>query len=92
MGIFFSDSKPHVSRDEFKKVRMILDTKGWSSHDKDLAESFFAASIDEKNERDRGLDIGEITQGIETLRKNEDVYHLSEKKLLELEEALTKYL
>lgn len=92
MGIFFDDSKPNVSRDEFKKVRVILDSHGWSSEQKDLVESFFAASMDETNERDRGLDIDEINQGIATLRKNEEIYHLSEAKLVQLEEALKRFL
>lgn len=92
MGIFFKDSKPHVSKEEFKKVRNKLYGKGWSHKELELIESFFATSINEGRVEDKGIDSLEITEGIKALRENENVYHLSDKKLSELEEVLNTYI
>jgi hypothetical protein len=89
---FFSSDKPKVSKDEFKKVRWYLFGKGWNSNELDLVTSFFSGSMDESGDFEKGLDKNEIAQGLETLKENERIYHLSNKKLLELEEALNKYL
>jgi len=62
MGIFFDDTKPHVSLDEFKKVREAL-----SSYDFKHIE-------------------------IETLRKDKDIYYLTDPKLDILSEKMKKYL
>jgi hypothetical protein len=92
MGIFFSDSKPKVTRDEFKKVCNDLYYKDWTHKDLELLKSFFDSSINETKESDRGLDANEIMQGIKNLREHEGVYRLSEKKIDALQEVLNKYL
>ena len=92
MGIFFSDSKPKITKDEFKNVCSDLYYKGWSHKDIELLRSFFDSSLNEARESDRGLDALEIQQGINNLRDHEGVYSLSEKKLEILETVFKKYL
>jgi len=92
MGIFFSDSKPKVTKDEFKKVCTDLFYKDWSHKDLELLKSFFDASLNEIKDSDRGLDSDEIVQGLKNLREHEGVYRLSEKKIDALEEVFKKYL
>jgi hypothetical protein len=92
MGIFFSDSKPKVTKEEFKKVCTDLYYKEWSHKDLELLKSFFDSSLNEVRESDRGLDANEIIQGVKNLREHEGVYRLSERKVEALEEVLKKYL
>ncbi len=89
---FFSDDKPKVTRDEFQKVCSSLYNRDWNEREVKMLRSFFEASIKETRDEDRGLDVNEVMQGVKTLRDNEEVYHLSEKKLSTLEELLKKYL
>ncbi|MES2213805.1 MAG: hypothetical protein V4465_00205 [Patescibacteria group bacterium] len=92
MGIFFDDTKPHVSKEEFKKVRNSLAMHDFTSKELDLVESFFSGDMNEERSIDKGIDKDEIERGVEALRNNPEVYHLSEKKLTILEEKLKEHL
>ncbi len=92
MGIFFKDSKPHISKEEFKKVRNELYGKDWTHKELELVESFFETSMNEGRDSDKGIDRLEIEKGIQAMRENENLYHLSDKKLGELEAVFNKYI
>lgn len=89
---FFSDNKPKVTKDEFKKVCTDLYYKGWNHKELDLLRSFFDSSLNESREAEIGLDAAEILQGVTQLREHDEVYHINEQKLKALEEVLKKYL
>ena len=92
MGLFFTDKPKHVSPEEFKKVRNELADHDFTEKERDAVESFFATSMYETREQDQGIDANEIQEGLNILRENYNVYHLSPQKLDILEQKLKKYL
>jgi hypothetical protein len=70
MGLFWSDSKPSVSKTEFKeKVLMHLEANDWSYEHKELVKMVFAGSLNETGSQS-GIDKQEIESGISVLKKS----------------------
>lgn len=89
MGLFFFDSpKPRVTKDEFKKVRNLLASKGFDPKDIAEAEEVFRADLDEVRNGYSGIRAHEIDAGIVWLKQNIGKHRLSEHKIEILESAL----
>jgi hypothetical protein len=85
MGLFWSSSKPNVSKTEFKeKVLSRLSADNWSQGEREKVKMVFAGHLFESGSQ-AGIDREEIKQGIDTLRKTTDI---SDDRLDELEEHM----
>jgi len=70
MGLFWSDSKPSVSKTEFQeKIISHIEAGDWSDEDKDLVKMVFAGSLNESDSQ-AGIDKKEIEEGINVLKKS----------------------
>ncbi|MDB5254111.1 MAG: hypothetical protein JWL80_177 [Parcubacteria group bacterium] len=92
MSIFFNDRPKNVSKDDFQKVRRELSSHDFNEKELDTVETFFSSSLYEDRDKDKGIDREEIENGIQTLRDNHEIYHLSPAKIDIVEEKLKKYL
>ena len=88
---FFDSGKPHVSKDEFRKVKSQLHAEGHSEHDLDKLEARFMGDLEEEGSN-KGIDRKELEQGIKDLRAKRHDYGLSEDLLKKAEEKLKKRL
>lgn len=88
MIFFFDSPKPRVTKDEFKKVRSILMSKGFSPHDITEAEEVFRGDLDNDGTSGNGITGKEIDDGIAWLKKNIGKHRLSEQKIDTLESVL----
>ncbi len=85
MGLFWSSSKPSVSKTEFReRVMTHLSARGWSEYDREKVKMVFAGDLNEPGHQS-GIDKKEIELGIETLRKNTDI---SDERLKDLKEFM----
>lgn len=85
MGLFWSSSKPNVSKTEFKeKVLSRLSADNWSQGDREKVKMVFAGHLYEEDSQ-AGIDRKEIEEGIAVLRKTTDI---SDDRLDELEEYM----
>lgn len=70
MGLFWSDSKPSVSKTEFQeKIISHIEAGDWSDEDKNLVKMVFAGSLNESDSQ-AGIDRKEIEEGINVLKKS----------------------
>lgn len=70
MGLFWSDSKPGVSKTEFnEKVLRHLSFHDWSSEDRELVKEVFDGHLNESSSQS-GIDKDEIERGIKILKKS----------------------
>jgi len=70
MGLFWSDSKPSVSKIEFQeKIISHLEANDWSHEHKELVKMVFAGSLNESDSQS-GIDKKEIEEGINVLKKS----------------------
>jgi len=70
MGLFWSDSKPSVSKIEFQeKIISHIEAGDWSDEDKNLVKMVFAGSLNESDSQ-AGIDKKEIEEGINVLKKS----------------------
>ncbi len=70
MGLFWSDSKPSVSKTEFKeKIIRHIEANDWSHEDKELVKIVFSGSLNESDSQ-AGIDKKEIEEGISVLKKS----------------------
>ena len=60
---FFDSGKPHVSKDEFKKVKSQLHSEGVSEHDLDKLEARFMGDLHEDG-GSKGIDRKELEKGM----------------------------
>lgn len=89
MGFFFFNSpKPRVTKEEFKKIRNLLASKGFTPQDITEAEEVFRADLDEVHDGYSGIRAKEVDDGIAWLRHNIGKHRLSEHKIDVLESAL----
>ena len=92
MGIFFDDSKPRITEEEFKKIRAHLYNVGFSSDQLDKIEGIFRGDIYEDRDSDKGIDEKELFRAIAWMRENMHVHNISEQKVDILEEEMKKAL
>ena len=92
MGIFFDDSKPRITEEEFKKIRAHLYNVGFSSDQLDKIEGIFRGDMYEDNESDNGIDEKELKRAILWMKDNMSVHNISEQKINTLEEEMKKAL
>jgi hypothetical protein len=88
MGLFFNDTKPRVTKEEFKKVRSILYTLGFTTKELDKVEEIFRGDMDEDREMDKGIDEAELKKGIEWMRAHIKEHFISERKIDLLEKEM----
>lgn len=88
MGIF-DIPKPRVSKKEFKEVQSILSSKELTKNERNKVEQIFFGALHEKGTQE-GIDLEEINQGIEWMRKNPSKHGISLKKIDAIEQALKK--
>lgn len=88
----FDSPKPRVSKDEFKKVRSLLMSKGFNPHDITEAEEVFRADLDSDGTSGSGISGKEIDAGITWLKQNIGKHRLSEQKVDILESILRSKL
>jgi hypothetical protein len=70
MGLFWSDSKPSVSKTEFQeKIIPHLEANDWTHEHKELVKMVFAGSLNESDSQS-GIDKTEIENGINILKKS----------------------
>ena len=93
MGIFFDDSRPRVSVEEYKKhVRGALASRGFSHRELGVMDIIFNAALYEKSSREHGIDTQEIEQAVKFLRDNRSKYGISPERINIIEQVLKKYL
>ncbi len=91
MGIFFTD-KPKVTKEEFRKVRNYLYLQGFTHKELDQVGEIFYADMDESATYEKGISREEIDKGIQWMRDNMSVHHISEQKIDILEKELQSKL
>lgn len=85
MGLFWSDSKPSVSKTEFKeRVLMHLEANGWSHEDKEKVKMVFDGDLNEDGSQ-AGIDKKEIEEGINVLKHSG---HFSDSRLDDLKKHM----
>jgi hypothetical protein len=85
MGLFWSNSKPVVTKIEFKeKVMSHLSAAGWNQSDREKVKMVFAGHLYESDSQ-AGIDKKEIIEGITVLKKTTDI---SDERLNRLEEYM----
>ena len=89
---FFSDSKPKITEEEFKKIRAHLYNTGFTSEQLDKIEGIFRGDMYEDNESDNGIDEKELVRAIKWMREHMDIHNISEQKIDILEEEMKKAL
>ena len=89
---FFSDSKPKITEEEFKKIRAHLYNVGFSSDQLGKIEGIFRGDMYEDSESDNGIDAKELERAIKWMRENMHVHNISEQKIDILEEEMKKAL
>lgn len=92
MGIFFGDSKPKVSKDEFKKIRNALYGRGLSSKEINEVEKIFHGDLHESSFSDVGISDSEIDRGITWLKSHMSSHTFSPEQISIIEEELRKKL
>ncbi len=91
MGIFFDDTKPHVSREEFQKyVRSGLSSHNFTHKEIDFVEGFFNGDMYGETERKKGVDEEELERGIAWLKTHMHDHSLSEQQIGIVEEEMKK--
>lgn len=88
----FGSIKKKVTNEEFKKVRTILYSKGFTSKELDEVEKIFHGDLNEPSEDERGIDDEEIERGVEWMRKNKNNHFISDRKIEILESVLKSKL
>ena len=89
MGFFFN-TKPKVTKEEFKKVRNSLYLSGFTHKELDQVEEIFRADLDESQNYDRGISNEEVDKGIRWMKENLNIHHISAHKIDILEKTLKK--
>ena len=87
MGFFFN-TKPKVTKEEFKKVRNYLYSAGFTHKELDEIAEIFRSDIDESQNFEQGISKEEIDKGIQWMRANVNVHHILSSKIDILEKAL----
>ncbi len=88
-----SQIKPRVTPQEWKKVRGNLSySHNFSTRELDEVEEIFRGDMDEKNQRDIGIDTEELVKGIQYMRQHLNVHHISLDKINALEVEMMKYI
>ncbi len=90
---FFGDSKPKVTKQEFRqKVRGSLYSKGFSHKELDQLEGFLGGDLHEAAEHDKGIDAKEIDRSVEWLRANKHNHTFSDKQIDAIDTELRRHL
>jgi response regulator of citrate/malate metabolism len=92
MGIFFSNTKPRITKEEFQKVRSSLSANGFSARELDEVEEIFRGDMDEERDFDKGIDEKEIEKAIAWMKENENIHKISQSKIDILERELRERL
>jgi hypothetical protein len=93
MGIFFSDRKPRVTKDEWKKkVRNGLFGRGLKEKEINYVEGLFSSDMSESEARQGGIQEGEIDNHIAWLKANPHLHTLNSEQISIVEEELKKRL
>ncbi|MFA6445639.1 MAG: hypothetical protein WCW14_00095 [Candidatus Paceibacterota bacterium] len=92
MGFFFSDSKPHVGKDEWRKVRNDLSACGFEHKRIDRVEEIFRGDLYELQNSQKGIDTNEIDAAIAWMRAHMSEHPFSKEKIATIERVLRKYL
>jgi hypothetical protein len=87
MGLF--DYKPHISKRDFKQIKIKLRKKGFSKREIDKVEQIFRGDIEESGPQ-IGIDRGELEKGINWMRRNKASHGIPERKINILEEELKR--
>ncbi len=91
MGIFFNDPKPRVTSGEWKLVRGNLRFEhNFTEREVKQIEEIFRGDMDEKRFLDKGIDTEELVKGLQWMRKNLNVHHISPQKIDILEVEMMK--
>lgn len=91
--LFGYKPKPRVTKEEWQKVRSYLyENKNFTQRELEEVEEIFRADLIEEKDIDNGIDASEITKGIQYMRTHKDVHHISDEKIIALEEQLIKYV
>ena len=91
MGFFFN-TKPKVTKEEFKKVRNYLYSMGFNRRELEEVSEIFRSDIDESQNYEQGISGEEIDKGIQWMRTNLNVHHIPAQKIDILEKALKEKL
>ena len=87
MGLFWSSTKPNVSKTEFEEeVATFMSARGWNEYDRDKVKMVFYGHLHESDSQ-AGIDRKEIKEGIKVLKKNGGI---SGERLKELEKFMMK--
>ena len=90
--MFFESYKPKVFREEFRRLKSELVSRGFSQTERDRIEAMFFPDLEETNPDDDGIDAAEIARTIDWMRKNKLKHHLSDRKIDILESELKERL
>ena len=89
----FDNDKPKVSQLEFhKNVRSELSNKGFTPEKLDRVEAMFAGSFAGMTDYQKGIDSGEISSTIGSLREHPHAKLFNDHELTTIEEAMRKHL
>ena len=93
MGIFFSNKKPRVSKEEWnKKVRNALFGRGLKEKEIDFIEGLFSGDMHEEREEERGIQAAEIDERVKWLKANSNLHTLTPEQISIVEQELKKRL
>ncbi|OGN01720.1 MAG: hypothetical protein A3I26_01630 [Candidatus Yanofskybacteria bacterium RIFCSPLOWO2_02_FULL_43_10] len=91
MGFFFN-TKPKATKEEFQKVRNYLYSMGFTHKELERIKEIFRSDLDESASYERGISGEEIDKGIQWMRANVNIHHISASKIDILEKALKSKL
>lgn len=91
MGLFFDSSKPHVSRDEFKKKVLPGLSSELSHKERKHLEGLFEGDYNEPG-REKGVDKLEIENKMKWLRENKRHHSFSDQEIDKIEEVMKRHL
>lgn len=90
MGLFGS-AKPRVTKEELHRA-IFQRLPHLNYKQRKFLEEFFEDDVDEKFASEKGLDADEITKRMESLHSTQNMHHISEGDLVEVEKVLRSML
>ncbi|MFC1751589.1 hypothetical protein ACFLY5_00385 [Patescibacteria group bacterium] len=84
-------AKPNVSKNEFRKVRSALASKGYSKTERNDLEAVFRGDLAETGFQS-GITSDELKKGVKWLKENKSKHSLSDNEIAEAERLLKERL